>query len=134
MPLYDFEHVTTKEVREIFLHMNDPKIYLGEDGTEEGQWKRIYSSPNASIDSVSAIDPNSSRDFVEKTGRKKGTYGQMMDLSAELSAKRAAKEGVDPVKNKWLKDYKTTNGVEHFDSKKDKVVKKNGITIDFGAK
>lgn len=134
MPLYDFFHIDTKEVREVFLHMNDPKIYLGEDGTQEGQWKRIYTSPNASIDSVSAIDPNSSRDFVEKTGRKNGTYGDLLSLSSELSAKRKDKEGRDVVKEKWLADYKKTNKVDYFDSKKDKVVKKNGITINFGAK
>lgn len=114
--------------------MNDDKIFHGKDGTQVGEWRRVYTSPNASIDSSTSIDPNSSRDFVEKTGRKKGTYGDLLSLSAELSAKRKDKEGRDVVKEKWLKNYKTTNGVEHFDSSKDKVVKKNGVTIDFGAK
>ena len=135
MPLYDFENILTGEIAvDIFFHMKDDKIFRGKDGTEEGQWRRIYSSPNASVDSLSAINPNSSKDFVEKTGRKTGTYGDLLSLSAELSAKRASKEGHDPVKEKWLKNYEKTNGVKHFDSKKDKVVKKNGVTIDFGAK
>lgn len=109
--------------------MNDRKFYVGPDGKE---WRRVYTSPNASIDSK--IDPFSSRDFVEKTGRKKGNLGNLMDAAKDASLARAQKAGKDPIKEKWLSDYKATNKVDYFDSSKDKVVKKNGVTIDFGAK
>lgn len=132
MPRYDFENVETGEVHEVFLHMNDPKIYNGVDGTQNGQWRRIYSSPNASVDCK--IDPFSSRDFVEKTGRKRDNYGSLLDRSKEAHLARVQKEGHDVVKEKWLKNYETTNNTKFFDSSKDKVIKKNGVTIDFGAK
>lgn len=109
--------------------MNDEKKFIGPDGKE---WRRVYFSPNASIDSK--IDPFSSRDFVEKTGKKKGNFGNLLDAAKEASIARTQKEGRDVVKEKWLKNYETTNNTKFFDSSKDKVVKKNGVTIDFGAK
>jgi len=129
VPLYCFTNSDESEYVDVFFHMNDNKVYMGPDGKE---WRRVYTSPNASIDSK--IDPFSSRDFVEKTGKKKGNFGNLLDAAKEASIQRAEKEGRDVVKEKWLKNYETTNGVKHFDSSKDKVVKKNGVTIDFGAK
>ena len=129
MPLYCFTNSDESEYVDVFFHMNDKKFYVGPDGKE---WRRVYTSPNASIDCK--IDPFSSRDFVEKTGRKRDNYGSLLDRAKEASIQRTEKEGRDVVKEKWLKNYETTNGVKHFDSSKDKVVKKNGVTIDFGAK
>ncbi len=129
MPLYCFTNSDESEYVDVFFHMNDNKVYVGPDGKE---WRRVYTSPNASIDSK--IDPFSSRDFVEKTGRKKGNLGNLMDAAKDASLARAQKVGKDPVREKWLSDYKATNKVDYFDSSKDKVVKKNGVTIDFGAK
>jgi hypothetical protein len=129
VPLYCFTNSDESEYVDVFFHMNDNKVYVGPDGKE---WRRVYTSPNASIDSK--IDPFSSRDFVEKTGRKKGNLGNLMDAAKDASLARAQKVGKDPVREKWLSDYKATNKVDYFDSSKDKVVKKNGVTIDFGAK
>lgn len=129
MPLYQFTNETETEYIDVFFHMNDEKKFVGPDGK---QWRRVYTSPNASIDC--RIDPFSSRDFVEKTGKKKDSYGSLLDRSKEASIARTNKEGRDVVKEKWLSDYKKTNKVDYFDSSKDKVIKKNGVTIDFGAK
>lgn len=129
MPIYCFTNSDESEYVDVFFHMNDKKSYVGPDGKE---WRRVYTSPNASVDCK--IDPFSSRDFVEKTGKKKGNFGNLLDAAKEASIQRTEKEGRDVVKEKWLKNYETTNGVKHFDSSKDKVVKKNGVTIDFGAK
>lgn len=129
MPLYSFTNETETEYVDVFFHMNDEKKFVGPDGK---QWRRVYTVPTASIDSK--IDPFSSKDFVEKTGRKKGSLGDLMDQAKEASLVRAQKAGKDPVKEKWLANYKATNKVDYFDSSKDKVIKKNGVTIDFGAK
>lgn len=130
MPLYSFVNPENEaECVDVFFHMNDEKKFIGPDGKE---WRRVYFSPNASIDSK--IDPFSSRDFVEKTGKKKGNFGNLLDAAKEASIARTQKEGRDVVKEKWLKNYETTNNTKFFDSSKDKVVKKNGVTIDFGAK
>lgn len=130
MPLYSFLNPENEsECVDVFFHMNDEKKFVGPDGKE---WRRVYTVPTASIDSK--IDPFSSRDFVEKTGKKKGNLGNLMDAAKEASLVRAQKAGKDPVKEKWLANYKATNKVDYFDSSKDKVIKKNGVTIDFGAK
>lgn len=129
MPLYSFTNETETEYVDVFFHMNDEKKFVGPDGKE---WRRVYTVPTASIDTK--IDPFSSRDFVEKTGKKKDSYGSLLDRSKEASLARLQKEGRDVVKEKWLSDYKATNKVDYFDSSKDKVIKKNGVTIDFGAK
>lgn len=129
MGLYLYTDDCSGETVEVFQKMNDKHVFFGPDGK---QWRRVYTVPTASVDNK--IDPFSKQDFVEKTGRKKGTFGDLLDASKDAHLARIQKEGRDLVKEKWLKDYKTTNGVDHFDSKKDKVIKKNGITIDFGAK
>tara|TARA_Y100000310_G_scaffold266966_1_gene278707 strand:- start:4291 stop:4641 length:351 start_codon:yes stop_codon:yes gene_type:complete len=101
MPIYSFIHPDTEEEKEIVQKMNEPHVYIDENGIE---WKRMWTSPNAQIDTD--IDPFNSKDFVSKTANKKGTMGDMWDRSKELSMKRAEKNGgKDPVKEKYLKEY-----------------------------
>jgi hypothetical protein len=40
----------------------------------------------------------------------KGTYGDLLDYSAELSEKRASKDGEDPLKRKYFEEYKKKRG------------------------
>lgn len=114
MPLYPYKNPKTGEVKDIFQGMNDEHIY-SEDGVE---WKRVFLSPNASIDTKA--DPFSQDDFRERTGAKKGTVGDMLDYSAEMSEKRAEKcGGVDPVKKKYFDEYaKKRGGKRHLNEKK----------------
>ena len=58
-----------------------------------------------------------SNDFIEKTSTGQCSMGDLMDRSAELSAKRAEQnDGVDPVKQKYFKKYsKERGGAKHFD-------------------
>ena len=97
--------------------MNDTHEYNGEEGDED-DWKRVYLSPNAHIDSQ--IDPSSRRQFLESTASKKGTLGDMFDYSRELSDKRAAENGgVDPIKKKYFENYsKQRNGAKHIEEMK----------------
>ena len=112
----------------MFFHMNDTKVYNGKDGTEVGKWRRVYTSPNASIDTK--IDPFSRKQFVDKTGNKKGTLGDLWDRSAELSKERTEIAGHDEVKEKFLKDYKKDTGKEHF-STLGKTIEHNGFKVSF---
>jgi len=42
MPLYDFRHPLTEEIKEVFFHMNDEdKIYIDEEGVE---WERVFAA------------------------------------------------------------------------------------------
>ena len=61
-------------------------------------------------------DPNSSKDFARVTN-KGGTIGDLWDRSAELSAKRADKNGgIDPVKDKFFEKYsKERGGQKHLE-------------------
>jgi predicted nucleic acid-binding Zn ribbon protein len=124
MPLYLYQNEKTGEVREILQSMNDVHEYNGENGEEEN-WKRIFTIPQASIDTKQ--DPFSTNDFLDRTKSKKGTYGNMMDYSKELSEKRASvMGGVDPVKQNYYKEYsKNRRGAKHPDTLKKTFENKN---------
>ena len=99
MPLYTFEHPTTGAQEDFVFGINDDKIVVDEEGVK---WKRVFSAPNISIDAD--VDPFSRKQFLEKTA-KKGTYGELMDRSRELSQKRKDKLGYDPVEQKYFKKF-----------------------------
>lgn len=128
MPNYLFKNPSTNEVIEKFFHMNEEKTYIDEDGVE---WKRVYTKPNASVQAVSKLDPFNKRGFIDKTGNMKGTIGDMMGLSEEMSAKRAEKTGhEDPVKRKFFDNYEKNIGKKHL-ADKPKRIERKGISVDF---
>jgi hypothetical protein len=109
MPLYTYEHPETGETVEAFEKMNDVHVYVGQDGLK---WKRVFHAPNANIDTQT--DPFSPKAFTDKTGATKGTYGELMDRSRDMSEKRKDKLGYDPVQKKYFKEYSEgRNGVKH---------------------
>lgn len=107
---YDFENQDTKTVKvDVWIERGQPIVYNGENGKETGKWKKLIGCPNMSIDTV--VDPYSKKDFQKVTNNKKGlTVGDMWDKSAELSAKRVDKDGVDQVKEKYFTDYQKKTG------------------------
>lgn len=129
MPLYSYLNTETDEYREIYQSMNDVHEYFGESG-DESTWKRVFTVPQTSIDSH--VDPFSPKQFVDKTQNKKGTYGDLIDRSAEMSAKRAESAGgVDPVKQQYFDNYsKARKGAKHPDQFKKKFENKH-VSVDF---
>ena len=110
MPLYTYEHPETKEVIDIIQGMNDEHTYTDDKGTK---WNRVWSIPQANIDSDT--DPFDNKAFINKTANQKGSYGDLIDQSRELSQKRKAKLGYDPVQQKYFKEYsKKRNGIKHY--------------------
>ena len=83
MPLYTYEHPVTSETIDVIQSMKEQHVYVDE---KEVQWKRVFHSPRANIDSQ--IDPFDNKAFVNNTKDKKGTYGDVMDCSKEMSQKR----------------------------------------------
>jgi hypothetical protein len=132
MPIYIYHNTETDEYREIVQTMSEVHEYFGTDGDEKC-WKRVFTVPQASIDA--AVDPFSSKQFVDKTSNKKGTYGDLLDRSNEMSQKRAALAGgVDPVKEKYYENYsKARKGAKHPDMFKKNYESKN-VKIDFDSK
>ncbi len=116
MPQYLFTN--GKETKEIFFHMNDDKKY-----SENGEkWNRLYTIPTSSIDAN--IDPFDSKGFVESSGKKKGSLGDLFNKSAELSEKRAKITGRDDLKENYYKKYKDIRNKEHPDIKISKAKEK----------
>ena len=109
MPIYIYKHPTKEEYEEVVQSMNDPHIY-SKDGVE---WERVFFAPNMAISA--SDDPFSANNYIEKTANMKGTVGDLLDYSAELSERRAESNGgVDPVKQKALEGYsKKTGGKKH---------------------
>jgi|TARA_Y100000401_G_C8308741_1_gene218459 hypothetical protein len=125
MPIYVYKHPTEEVYEEVVQGMNDPHTF-SKDGVE---WQRVFLPPNAAISSNS--DPFNSNSFLEKTSNMKGTFGDMMDYSSELSEKRAEKAGgVDPVKKKHFENYEKAVGKKH-PSEKAKKFENKSIKVDY---
>jgi len=106
MPYYTFSHPESGETQDLFFHMNDEKIFVDENGIK---WVREFTVPQASIDTN--IDPFSKRAFMDKTN-KAGTFGEMFDLSKELSEKRGGPKN-DPIKKQYSNEWKTKRNLKH---------------------
>ena len=122
--IYLYENPKTGEIKEVPQGMNDPHVY-SEGGIE---WKRVFTIPCATI--KGSADPFNQQSFVEETGSKRGTVGDMLDYSRELSEKRAQRNGgVDPIQSKFFKDYQKRVGKKHLNdpSRIDKSKLKNSF-------
>ena len=126
MPLYTYRNPETEEEVDIIQGMNEVHEFVDGNGLK---WDRVFYSPNASIDTKT--DAFNQNKFVERTAAKKGSYGDLLNYSAEMSAKRAEQAGgIDPVKKQYLEDYsKKRNGAKHL-ADKPKTIENKNIKID----
>tara|TARA_B100000959_G_C14954751_1_gene613203 strand:+ start:1043 stop:1399 length:357 start_codon:yes stop_codon:yes gene_type:complete len=90
VPVYLFRHPETSLVIEQLQKMTEPHVYVDDDGVE---WERVWTSPNASLDSI--VDSDSAKQFAAKT--KGWSTGDMWDYSSELSQSRKDKRGLDHI-------------------------------------
>lgn len=119
MPIFIYSNPKTGEIREIVQSVHEEHTFVDEDGVA---WNREYTVPTASIDSK--LDPFSASDFARKTNTK-GTLGDIIDRSKEMSIKRSDKLGYDPIQEKHYENYsKRRNGHEHNDVRKRKLKEK----------
>lgn len=122
MPLYTFESLDDGRLQDIFFTMKEvPRFgeYIDIDGT---RWKRVMTIPNAA--SNTEADPHSVKDFNKSLDGKNVTIGNMFDASKEASEKRANKDGVDAVKQKFYRDYaKERKGTLHHGERKENMDK-----------
>lgn len=116
-------------------HMNEaPSVGTTIVDLDTGiKWKRVFTKPQAAIDTQ--CDPHSVSDFVKVTNRK-DTIGSLWDRSAEMSERRAAKDGKDFVKEGFYDNYaKKRKGRQHPQRMREegaRRLKAKGITVDFG--
>ena len=113
---YEFQHPDGRIIS-IYQGMNDEHVYTDEEGVE---WSRVFTRPNAVIDSIFSMNPNDSKGFVDKTGKmRNGKIGDLFQLSAEMSEKRTSKEGIDRQKIKSWENYESKRPkTTHPDRKK----------------
>ena len=112
------------------MSMRDYKPYKGENGNEDF-WERIYDLPQVNIGNSKVSDPFDRNSFIDKTSKMKGSYGDMMDYSSELSEQRAAiNGGEDPIKRKHFDNYEKKTGKKHMKDRPKKIETKNA-TIEF---
>ena len=100
MPFYEYRHPTTGKTIEVMQSMKQDHTFVDSKGVE---WQRVFHAPNASIDTE--MDPFSQSDWDKRTKKDGMTYGEMMDLSKEMSVKREKSAGLDPIKQKAVKKY-----------------------------
>ena len=110
------------------MPMSGYKPYKGEDGQDEN-WQRVYDTPQVNIGNYVAkrVDPWNNNQFVERTGKMKGTYGDMQDYSAQMSEQRAKESvtGEDPVKRKHFDKYEKKTGKKHLKDRPTVIETKN---------
>lgn len=129
--VYQFRNKKTGKIVDVVMPMKDYKHYRGESGNEDF-WERVYDLPQVNTGNAKVTDPFDNKAFVNKTGQMKGTYGDLLDYSSELSEKRASiAGGEDPLKRKYFDEYKKkTNGKRHIKDRPKKIDTKNA-TIEF---
>lgn len=102
MPEYPFQ--SGKKIEYFFFSMQSVPSIGNEILIDGKKWKRvIIEPPRGQIDSISNINPDSADEFVRLTQNHKGTYGDLINLSQELSEKRIEKHGSDKIKQDWEK-------------------------------
>jgi len=113
MPVHEFYNESNGKSIEIYVPINAPSENHQTQVVEGQIYKRIYSAPLASVDTVSK--DGTKEDFRRLTTNKKGlTIGQMWEMSAEMSQHRADKNGgVDNVKESFYKNYEREVGKAH---------------------
>jgi hypothetical protein len=98
MPLYLFKNPKTGSIVSVFQSMSDDHVY-SENGVK---FERVFTIPNTVVET----EIQSAQQFVEKTGKMKGTLGEIWDYSQELSEKRAKQNGgEDPLRKKAEDSY-----------------------------
>ena len=120
MPIYLYLDERDNSIHEVIQTMKEEHRYFI-DGYE---LKRVFINPQANIGSTSKLDPMDSKSYVNLTREKRGTVGNLQDLSKELSIKREEKLGIDPQKQAHFNRYaKIRNGRRHPLERKEKLEK-----------
>lgn len=125
--IYVFKHPKKEKYIEVNQGMMEDHVYFDEKGL---QWERILIPPTVAV--KEKIDPFKPQDFVRVTGSQKGTYGDILDRSKELSEKRKDIMGVDPIERKYFQDYSAKRkGKKHPKDPSVRTIEKGGVSISF---
>lgn len=122
MPIYLLECTKCEHQWDAFFDMNAKKE--GECPKCKKHGKRVFTAPNVGIDTN--INPNDLNALTAKTGKMRGTLGDLYNLAKEASDKRGGDN--DPIKKKALENYaKQRNGKQYKAPRK----KHESINVEF---
>ncbi len=137
MPSYDFA-APDGTTFTVYLDLKQPAIAYREQVIHGQVCKRVYEVPQMAVNTAAGTGRD---DYRRKTEGKNLKVGEMQEISKEMSHERAAKEGVDPVKERYYQTYEKDIGVKHKDVvKREKLakaqasLKKYGVKVDLNAK
>jgi hypothetical protein len=128
MPEYIYQNPETDEYVIIIQTMNEKHELVDENGLE---WKRVLTCPKLNIDSD--VDPFNKNQYLDKTKNMKGSMGDLMDQSREMSEKRAAIcGGTDPVKSKAMDNWSNKRGgMAHPQDERKRTAENKHVKIDY---
>lgn len=110
MPQYSYQS-PAGEIKDVIQTMSEPHVYE-ENGIK---WTRIFTVPQGNADA--RIDPFDNKGFVERSGKKRGTVGNLIDASKEASEKRKKIIGTDPIRKEYYDNWsKARNNKKHPNS------------------
>lgn len=128
MAIYLYSNPSNEhEIHEVFQSMKDDHVYF----VNGVRWDRVWTKPQASFDVKN--DPFSSKDFIKATSNKRGSYGDLLDFSKEMSEARKNKlGGHDPVESRFHKQWsKERKGKKHPDvARREGIAKLNKLGVD----
>ncbi len=125
MPNYSFENLKTKEIKVFFFPLDNHPTWNEVREIEGQKWKRIMEE-RAPLGIIKNSTPSSSQEFLDETKRKKGTVGDLIERSAELSEQRAKQSptGRDPTRDKYLDNWSKKRGGIRKHPEDDRPIKK----------
>lgn len=123
MPVLDFQDPSTGKTISVLVPLTAPDKDRHEQIGDDGKvYKRVYSAPLAARDTRSTeASKDEFRRITDKNGIK---LGEMYELAAEMSARRAERNGVDEVKEQYYRNYERENGVKCVAEEKEEKARK----------
>lgn len=111
MPIHQFIHEESGETIDEYVPASAPAEQHSRQIRDGKVFKRVYAAPMSAIDS--RIEEGSKEEFARITNKKGIKTKDMWELSEEMSKRRAEKNGVDPVKQKFYREFEKEHGVKH---------------------
>ncbi len=137
MPIHDFIHEESSETLTVYVAASAPAAEHQQQTRDGKVYKRIYSVPLMATNMGTRHGDATEADFRRATTDKKGLkMGDMQEISAEMSAKRAQRNGLDPVQEAYYERYAQENGGEKHTNvvKREKLAKANAKLGEWGIK
>ena len=135
MPVLDFQHEESGEIISVLVPLAAPDKDRHVQEQDGKVYKRVYAAPLAAHD-TKAKD-GTYEDFTRVVANKKMSVGEAWKISKEMSEYREHKQGTDPVKESFYKEYAKNMGSEHPDvtkrkrlAEKEKLYKEMGLKIE----